>query len=65
MIVEQSREAEGIIPRYSAAEFGFRACPGVHTRDFVPEQTIMQNKWFFIIGWLCGHDFYSYLCTPF
>jgi hypothetical protein len=27
-------KADGIIPRYSAAEFGSRACPGVHTRDF-------------------------------
>jgi hypothetical protein len=26
-------KAEGIIPRCSAAEFGSRACPGVHTRD--------------------------------
>jgi hypothetical protein len=29
-------KAEGIIPRCSAAEFGSRACPGVHTRDFHP-----------------------------
>jgi nucleoside-diphosphate-sugar epimerase len=26
-------KAEGIIPRCSAAEFGSKACPGVHIRD--------------------------------